>query len=210
MTVAMSCVTSALCHEDIVPHISPLFTSIPELQCTDTSDPEGKTLSAEPNFPADNGIHLVAPKVPDDPNPPPITPKFTDQSDPVAPKFTDDLGSCPVDPNFIAEMDSLRDPATSGYILNVAPTELHSAVLMPAALGSPFYDISSQLSLNLLTQDLGFTLVQNPCEPFLFPLAHIICYPSWKKWTLSRSRGESHPQSVLLEPWPPKVDRPRQ
>ena len=149
--VAMSCVTSALRHEDIVLHISPHFASIPELQCTDTSDPEGKTLSTEPNFLADNGIHLVTPKVLDDPNPPPIAPKFMDELDPtpVAPKFTDDLDSCPVDPNFMAEMDSLRDPATSGYVLNVAPTELHSVVSMLAALGSPFYDTSSQLSLNL-------------------------------------------------------------
>ena len=108
MTVAMSCVTSALCHEDIVPHISPLFASIPKLQCTDTSDPEGKTLSNEPNFLADNGIHPVTPKVPDNPNPPLITPKFTDESDPspVTPKFMDNLDTCPVDPNFMAEIDS--------------------------------------------------------------------------------------------------------
>ena len=74
-----------------------------------------------------------------------------------------------MDPKFTAETDSLRDPATLGYILNMAPTELHSAVPMPAALGSPFYDISAQLSLNLPTQDLGFTPVQSPYEPFSFP-----------------------------------------
>jgi len=33
MSVAMSCVTTALQHEDIIPNISPLFASIPEL-CT--------------------------------------------------------------------------------------------------------------------------------------------------------------------------------
>ena len=77
MTVAMSCVTSALHHEDIILHISPLFASIPEIQCTNTSDPEEMTLSAKPNFLAVNGIHLVTPKVIDDPNPPPIAPKFT-------------------------------------------------------------------------------------------------------------------------------------
>ena len=125
--------------EDIIPHISPLFASIPELQCTDTSVPEETTLTAEPNFLAVNGIHLVTPKVMDDPNPPLITPKFMDESDPtpVTPKFMDDLDSSPMDPNFTAETDSLRDPATLGYTLNVAPTKLHSAVLMPAALGSP-------------------------------------------------------------------------
>ena len=74
-----------------------------------------------------------------------------------------------MDPNFTVETDSLRDYATSGYVLNVAPTELHSAVLTPAALGSPFYDISSQLSLNLPTQDLGVAPVQKPYEPFSFP-----------------------------------------
>ena len=74
-----------------------------------------------------------------------------------------------MDPNFTVEMDSPRDLATSGYILNMAPTELHSAVLTPAALSSPFYDISSQLSLNLPTQDLGFTPIQSPYEPFSFP-----------------------------------------
>ena len=173
MTVAMSCVTSALCHEDIVLHISPLFASIPELQCTDTSDPEETTLSAEPNFPAANGIHLVTSKFTDDSNPLPVTPKFMDKSDPtpVAPKFMDNLGTSSVDPNFMAETDFLRDLATLGYILNMALTEHHSAVPMPAALGSSFYDISPQLSLNLglPTQALGFTPVQSPYEPFSFP-----------------------------------------
>ena len=74
-----------------------------------------------------------------------------------------------MDPKFTAETDSPRDLTTSGYVLNMAPTELHSAVPTPAALGSPFYDISSQLSLNLPTQDLGFTPVQTPYEPFSFP-----------------------------------------
>ena len=74
-----------------------------------------------------------------------------------------------MDPNFMVEMDSLRDLATSCYVLNMAPTECHSVVPTPAALGSPFYDISSQLSLNLSTQDLGFTPVQSPYEPFSFP-----------------------------------------
>ena len=173
MMVAMSCVTSAPCHEDIIPHISPLFASIPELQCTDTSKSEDATLSAKPNFPAVNGTHPVTPKFTDDSNPLPVTPKFTDDSNPtpVTPKFMDDLDTHPVDPNFTAEMDSLKNPATLGYILNMAPTELHSVVPTPAALGSPFYDISSQLSLNLRlpTQALGFTPVQSPYEPFSFP-----------------------------------------
>ena len=69
----------------------------------------------------------------------------------------------------MAETDSLRDPATSGYVLNMALTELHSAVPTLAALGSPFYDISSQLSFNLPTQDLGFTPVQSPYELFSLP-----------------------------------------
>ena len=54
-----------------------------------------------------------------------------------------------MDPNFTAETDSLRDLATLGYILNMALIELHSVIPMLSALGSPFYDISSQLSLNL-------------------------------------------------------------
>ena len=87
----------------------------------------------------------------------------------TAPKFPDDLDTHPVDPNFTAETDSPRDLTTSGYVLNMAPTELHSVVPTPAALGSPFYDISSQLSLNLPTQDLGFAPVQKPYEPFSFP-----------------------------------------
>ena len=180
MTVAMSCVTAAPRHEDNILHISPLLASIPELQCTDTSESRNMTLPTEPNFPAANGTQLVAPKFLDDSNPPTVAPKFPDNSNPllvtpkfpddsdllpVAPKFLDDLDTHPVDPNFTVEMDSLRDLATSGYILNMAPTELHSAVLTPAALGSPFYD----LSLNLLTQDLGFTPVQSPYEPFSFP-----------------------------------------
>ena len=53
----------------------------------------------------------------------------------------------------------------------MAPTELHSVVPMLAALGSPFYNISSQLSLNLPTQNLGFTPVQSPYEPFSFPFS---------------------------------------
>ena len=190
--------------------VSPLFASIPELQCTDNSESGNVTLSAEPKFPAVNGTPSVTPKFPDDSNflpvapkfpddldplpaapkfpddsePLPVTPKFPDDSDPlpvapkfpddseplpVAPKFPDDLDMHSVDPNFTVETDSLRDYATSGYVLNVALTELHSAVPMPAALGSPFYDISSQLSLNLLTQDLGFAPVQKPYKPFSFP-----------------------------------------
>ena len=155
-----------------MPHISPLFVSISELQCADTSKSEDMTLSAEPNFPADNGTHPVTPKFTDNSNPILVAPKFTDNSNPtpVAPKFTDNLDTHPMDPNFMAEMDSLRDPATLGYVLNMAPTELHSAVLMLAALGSSFYDISSQLSLNLgpLMQTLGFASVQSPYEPFSF------------------------------------------
>ena len=83
----------------------------------------------------------------------------------------DDLDTHPVDPNFMAEMDSLRDLATLDYVLNMALTKLHSVVPTPAALSSPFYDIYSQLSLNLglLTQALGFTPVQSPYEPFSFP-----------------------------------------
>ena len=66
---------------------------------------------------------------------------------------------------------NFRDLAILGYVLNMALTELHSAVPMPAALGSPFYDISSQLSLNLPTQNLGITPVQSPYEPFSFPFS---------------------------------------
>ena len=133
----------------------------------DDSDP----LPVTPKFPDDSNPLPVAPKFPDDSNPLPVAPKFPDDSEPlpVAPKFLDDLDTHSVDPNFTVEMDSLRDYATSGYVLNVAPTKLHSAVPTPAALGSPFYDISSQLSLNLPTQDLGFAPVQKPYEPFSFP-----------------------------------------
>ena len=184
MTVAMSCVTAAPHHEDIILHISPLFVSIPELQCTDTSESRNMTLPAEPNFPAANGTQLVAPTFPDDSNPLPVAPKFPDNSNPlpvapkfpdnsdllpVIPKFPDNLDTHPMDPNFTVETDSLRDLATLGYVLNMAPTKLHSAVPTLAALGSPFYDISSKLSLNLPTQDLGFTPVQSPYEPFSFP-----------------------------------------
>ena len=130
MMVAMPCATSALCHEDGVLHIPPLFVSIPKLHYTDTSKPEDMMLSAEPNFPADNSTHLVTPKFMDDPNPASVTPKFTDDLNPtpVAPKFRDNLDTYPVDPNFTDKADSLRDLTTSGYVLNVAPTELHSAV----------------------------------------------------------------------------------
>ena len=113
----------------------------------------------------------VASKFPDSLDPLPVTPNFTDNLEPtpVAAKFLDNLDTHSVDPDFTVETDSLRDLATSGYILNMAPIELHSAVLTPAALGSPFYDISSQLSLNLPTQDLGFTPVQSLYKPFSFP-----------------------------------------
>ena len=83
MMVAMSCVTSALHHEDIMLHISPLFASIPKLQGTDTSKLEDTTLSAKPNFPADNSTHPVAPKFMDDSNRLPVSPKFTDNSNPA-------------------------------------------------------------------------------------------------------------------------------
>ena len=68
LTVAMSCVIAAPRHEEIIPHISPLFVSIPELQCTDTSESRNMTLPAEPNFPAVNGTQLVTPKFPDNSN----------------------------------------------------------------------------------------------------------------------------------------------
>ena len=195
MMVAMPCATSALCHEDVVLHIPPLFVSIPKLHYTDTSKPEDMMLSAEPNFPADNSTHLVAPKFMDDSNPLPVAPKFTDDPNPfpvtpkfmddpnpasvtpkftddlnptpVAPKFRDHLDTYPVDPNFTDKADSLRDLTTSGYVLNMAPTELNSAVLTPSALGSSFYDISSQLSLNLsvASQKSIFVPVQIPYEP---------------------------------------------
>src|SRR6266481_3197197 len=54
MTVAMSCVTTAPRHEDITPHISPLFASIPELQSegilnpTDLSCPVVSSNTADP------------------------------------------------------------------------------------------------------------------------------------------------------------------
>ena len=148
MTVAVSCVTVAPHHKDIIPHISSLSASVPELQCTDTSESRNRTLPAEPNFPAVNGTQLVTHKFPDDSNPLPVAPKFPDDLDLlpvapkfpddldlllVAPKFPDDLDSHPVDPNFTVETDSPRDLANSGYILNMAPTEFHSAVLMLAA-----------------------------------------------------------------------------
>ena len=117
---------------------------------------------------------------------------------PVAPKFTDNLDSCPMDPNSTAEMDSLGDPATSYYVLNVALTELHSVVPTPAALGSPFYDISSQLSLNLPTQDLGFTPVQNPYKPFYFPSSPYNPLPFPKEMnTILFKRRESPPISLV-------------
>ena len=73
-----------------------------------------------------------------------------------------------MEPNFTVEVDFPRDLANSSYVLNMAPTEFHSVVPTLAALGSPFYNISSQLSLNLPTQDLGFNPVQSPYEPFSF------------------------------------------
>ena len=166
-----------------MPHIPPFFASIPKLHCTDTSKPEDTIPSAEPNFPANNGTHLVAPKFTDDPNPFLVAPKFTDDPNPtsvtlkfmdgpnptpVAPKFTDNLDTYPVDPNFTDKVDSFRDLTTSGYVLNMAPTELNSAVLTLSVLGSSFYDISSQLSLNLgiASQKSIFIPVQIPYEPF--------------------------------------------
>ena len=126
-------------HEDIIPHISPLFASIPELQCTNNSESGNTTPSAEPKFLAVNGTPLVTPKFPDDSNFLPVTPKFPDDLDPlpVTPKFPDDLDTHPVDPNFMVETDPPRDLATLGYILNMALTELHSAVPTPAALNHP-------------------------------------------------------------------------
>src|SRR6266481_2129910 len=62
MTVAMSCVTTAPRHEDITPHISPLFASIPELQSkgilnpTDLSCPvvSGNTANSGTVIPTDS------------------------------------------------------------------------------------------------------------------------------------------------------------
>ena len=103
-----------------------------------------------------------------------------------------------MDPNFTVEMDSPRDLANSGYVLNITPTEFHSVVLMLAALGSPFYDISSQLSLNLPTQDLGFTPVQSPYEPFSFSsnLYNPVPFPE-EMDTIPLERQESPPNSQV-------------
>ena len=117
---------------------------------------------------------------------------------PVTPKFLDDLDTHPVDPDFMVETDTLRDLATSGYVLNMALTELHSVVLTPAALGSPFYDISSQLSLNLLTQDLGFTPIQSPYKPCSFPSSpyNLLPFPE-EMDTIPFKRCRSPPISLV-------------
>ena len=98
----------------------------------------------------------------------------------------------------MVETDSPRDLATSGYVLNMAPTELHSAVPTPAALNLPFYDISSQLSLNLPTQNLGFTPIQSPYKPLSVPSSPYNPLPFPEEMdTIPFKRREATPISLV-------------
>src|SRR6266481_9927102 len=48
IALALSCTTSAHCHEDIVSNLSPMFALIPELHTSESSPPLNNQPSAEP------------------------------------------------------------------------------------------------------------------------------------------------------------------
>ena len=138
----MSCVTSAPCHKDIIPHISPLFASIPKLQSVESSD------SADTSSQVNSSQTADLDALPADSSNVAGTSCSVGCSDTAN---LDTLGD-PATPNYVSGVSCKnppRLPVISGYVLNMAPVKLHSAVLTPSALGSSFYDISSQLSLNL-------------------------------------------------------------
>src|SRR6266481_38093 len=60
MMVAMSCVTTAPCHEDITLHISPLFASIPELQSKGTLNPTDLSCPVIPGNTVNSGTVISA------------------------------------------------------------------------------------------------------------------------------------------------------
>src|SRR6266481_8446373 len=67
MTVAMSCTTSALHHEDIISNLSPMFASIPELCTPGTSSPSN--LSADSSNVASISHPVDSSNVADTPHP---------------------------------------------------------------------------------------------------------------------------------------------
>jgi len=163
MTIAMSCVTSAPHHEDIIPHISPLFASIPELQSVESPD------TAETSSPVHSGQVANSDTLPADSSNVAGTSCSVGCSDTA----NSDTPGNPATPNCTSGVcckDPSRLPVTSGYVLNMAPVKLHSAVPMLSALGSSFYDISSQLSLNLspTSQVSSLSAVPTPYAPSPF------------------------------------------
>src|SRR6266481_1400038 len=166
MTVAMSCVTTAPHHEEIILHISPLFVSIPELQSegilnpTDLSCPVISSNTADPGtvIPTDssNVAGISCPV----------------NSGNAADK---DISGNPATPNYALGgfcKDPTRFPMISGYVLNRTPGEFHSAVLTPSVLGSSPPDISSPISDSSpvqTSQDSAYTFLMDPYDLLPFP-----------------------------------------
>src|SRR6266481_538521 len=154
MTVAMSCVTTAPCHEDITPHISPLFASIPELQSEGTLNPTDLSRPVIPGNTVNSGIVIST-----DSSNVAGTPCSVDSSN-AADK---NVPGNPATPNNVLGgfcKDPPRSPMISGYVLNRTPGEFHSAVPTPSALGSPPPDISSPISDSppvQISQDSAYT-----------------------------------------------------
>src|SRR6266481_2182219 len=166
MTVAMSCVTTAPCHKDIILHISPLFASIPELQSEGILNPTDLSCSVDSSNVANKNIFISA-----------------DSSNVAG-------ISCSVDSSNVADKNISGNPATlnyalggfckdppgfpmiSGYVLNRAPGKFHSVVLTLSALGSSPPDISSPISDSSpvqTSQDSTYTFPMDPYDPLPFP-----------------------------------------
>src|SRR6266481_1472970 len=192
ITVAMSCVTTAPCHEDITPHISPFFASIPELQSKGTLNPTdlscpvipGNTVNLGTVISADSSNVAGIPCSVDSSN-------VADKNIFVSTNSSNVAGtSCSVDSGKAANKNIPGNPATlnnalggfckdppgppmiSGYVLNRTLDEFHSAVPTPSALGSPPPNMSSPILDSFCvqsSQDPAYTFPLDPYDPLPFP-----------------------------------------
>src|SRR6266481_3986623 len=166
MTVAMSCVTTAPRHKDIIPHISPLFAFIPELQSEGILNPTDLSCPVISGNAADPGTVIP-----------------TDSSNVAGISCSVDSGNAadkdisgnPATPNYALGgfcKDPPGSPMISGYVLNRTLGEFHSVVPTPSALGSPPPDISSPISdfpPVQISQDSAYTFPMDPYDPLPFP-----------------------------------------